>query len=694
MPRCAMKPELLLRLCWLLPLTAACAVRGGGSPEPGQPRLRALPEDAVPAAATLLRFEDQRLTGIGALSSLAAHPSPEVRRRAAMTLGRLRAIEGTGLLRTLLADPDSAVAASAAFALGHLGDTTAVPALAAVLFERPARSESVAAEAAAALGKLRTPAARDALGTILAHSPAGAAERVVGEALLAIWRYPRGPEVDAILPWTAARSPELRWRAAYALTRRPTPAAVPALIQLADDPDGLVRSMAMRGLTGPLADSAGVERSRAEAVLLRGIEDADYRVRISAIRSLGTHPGETAVRALDSLLPRGGHEAITAIEALAAAGQAARASAPRLEAVAADPAAAVALRTAALAALLPLDRPRAESVALRLAGDGSWRVRAAAGRTLAQVGPRGRGELVELLRDPDPRVSGIALEAAVDTAGGATLAPRALLVELVASADPRVRSAALRGLSHLRDAATLPLMLDAYGAAIQAGDTHGALAAIDALGVLASAGVPAANSFFQRFPRPEGFLVRQRAEHVFAEAAVRSWGPAGPIVTGRTADEYARIIVQTAVDPVRAGRFPTAVIETEVGVIVIELFSADAPLTVENFLTLAERGYFDGQEWPRVVPNFVVQGGDPRGDQFGGPGYEIRDEINRHRYLTGTVGMALSGPDTGGSQFFLTHSPQPHLDGGFTVFGRVVSGQEVVERVLAGERIHGVRVSR
>ena len=124
------------------------------------------------------------------------------------------------------------------------------------------------------------------------------------------------------------------------------------------------------------------------------------------------------------------------------------------------------------------------------------------------------------------------------------------------------------------------------------------------------------------------------------------------------------------------------------------MFADAAPLTTSNFLQLARIGYFDGQEWPRVVPNFVAQGGDPRGDTSGGPGYSIRDELNRSRFGTGTVGMALSGPDTGGSQFFITHSPQPHLDGGYTVFGRVLVGREVIEHIVPGERILSVEVIR
>ena len=97
-----------------------------------------------------------------------------------------------------------------------------------------------------------------------------------------------------------------------------------------------------------------------------------------------------------------------------------------------------------------------------------------------------------------------------------------------------------------------------------------------------------------------------------------------------------------------------------------------------------------GSTWHRVVPNFVVQDGDPRGDGWGGPGFALRDEVNPARYETGTVGMALSGPDTGGSQFFITHSPQPHLDGTYTVFGRVVSGLAALDAIGQGARIRSI----
>lgn len=116
-------------------------------------------------------------------------------------------------------------------------------------------------------------------------------------------------------------------------------------------------------------------------------------------------------------------------------------------------------------------------------------------------------------------------------------------------------------------------------------------------------------------------------------------------------------------------------------------------MTSWNFARLAERGYFDATTFMRVVPNFVLQGGDPRNDMSGGPGYAIRDEINPRPYLRGSVGMALAGLDTGGSQFFITHSPQPHLDGGYTVFGQVVGGMsKVADLVERGERVETILV--
>jgi cyclophilin family peptidyl-prolyl cis-trans isomerase len=109
-------------------------------------------------------------------------------------------------------------------------------------------------------------------------------------------------------------------------------------------------------------------------------------------------------------------------------------------------------------------------------------------------------------------------------------------------------------------------------------------------------------------------------------------------------------------------------------------------------VTLARAGYYRDVRFHRVVPNFVAQDGDPRGDGNGGPGYAIRDELNVQRYSRGAVGMALSGPDTGGSQYFLTLSAQPHLDARYTIFARVVEGFAVMDVLVQGDRIHDIVV--
>jgi len=154
----------------------------------------------------------------------------------------------------------------------------------------------------------------------------------------------------------------------------------------------------------------------------------------------------------------------------------------------------------------------------------------------------------------------------------------------------------------------------------------------------------------------------------------------GPASGRRTAATYRELIRRSA-----RPRF--AELHTRHGVARLELDCPTAPLTCLNFLQLVNQGFYDGLEFHRVVPDFVIQGGDPRGDGWGGPGYTIRDELSGQSFDRGVVGMALAGPDTGGSQFFITLSAQPHLDADFTAFGRVVDGLDVLGLIEQGDRI-------
>jgi cyclophilin family peptidyl-prolyl cis-trans isomerase len=151
-------------------------------------------------------------------------------------------------------------------------------------------------------------------------------------------------------------------------------------------------------------------------------------------------------------------------------------------------------------------------------------------------------------------------------------------------------------------------------------------------------------------------------------------------------------VVRDIVRPSLAGKPLRARLRTRRGNIDIDLLGVEAPLTVENLRHLSRLHYFRDIRWHRVVPGFVVQTGDPSGTGSGGPGYAIRDELSRVTYARGALGMALSGADTGGSQWFLTLTPQPHLDGRYTVFGRVTRGWVVLDEIVGGDMLLDVEI--
>jgi len=136
-------------------------------------------------------------------------------------------------------------------------------------------------------------------------------------------------------------------------------------------------------------------------------------------------------------------------------------------------------------------------------------------------------------------------------------------------------------------------------------------------------------------------------------------------------------------------------INTDKGQIILELYPEHAPKTVNNFIFLAQESFYDGVTFHRVIDNFMIQGGDPTGTGRGGPGYRFEDELagNPLRHESKVISMANAGPNTNGSQFFITHSPQPHLDGKHTVFGKVIRGEDVVDLIEQGDRMESVRIA-
>ncbi|HET7563995.1 MAG TPA: peptidylprolyl isomerase, partial [Gemmatimonadaceae bacterium] len=328
---------------------------------------------------------------------------------------------------------------------------------------------------------------------------------------------------------------------------------------------------------------------------------------------------------------------------------------------------------------------------------GDWRYRAAVAEaaTHATSVDRIREIALPLARDPDPRVRVAAYSVFAPHVDSAAMLRhqwrRDLMIWALGDWDYEVRAIAVGSLDGHASASEVPAVLRSYRLALQHDTVNDAEVA--AIRYIADAWRRDSLSFgdslrraIAALPVPADPMVRAAGRHT----SLFSGWPAAT-TPERPLDWYEQR-VRSLIVPALAGHLPHVDIVTERGIIALELDALDAPLTVDNFLSLARSGYYQNVRFHRVVPDFVVQDGDRRGDGSGGPAYTIRDELNRRRYDRGAVGMALAGPDTGGSQYFITLSPQPHLDGGYTVFGHVTSGYDALDAIVQGDRIAAIRV--
>jgi cyclophilin family peptidyl-prolyl cis-trans isomerase/HEAT repeat protein len=657
---------------------------------PASAQQGAVVEQLVP----LLAAEDARDFRPELYHRALAAPDSVVRRIAAVGAGRIGDPRAVPELVPILLDPDSTVRVAAAFGLGLLADTAAVQPLMDRLTGVPALDQPTALEALTALAKIGGGRVGEFFAGILGgRVPLTSPERgpLLQQAVLESWRLGADAPVTALLPFLEDTSLAIRWRATYTMSRLKAPAAANRLVLALRDPESVVRGFAARGLTRSYAESAGLAPASVAELLGRAAGDQNQQVRINALRSLAEYRDSTRVRDVLPLLddPFPNVQVQAAATAGALGGGEAVAALTRL----ARGTGLFAIRREALIGL-----SRADTAAFAAAAPGwresrDWRLRAAAAEGTAVARP---GASPWFLADRDGRVVAAGLQA---WAGGVEGPDRALLAagrRLLAHADAGVRSVAADIVSRVGDQADLPALVAAYRRTARDSFPDAALAALNAILAIRKSGAAGRArvdaEFLGVIGRPRDYLQRRWAEEHWPEAADR-WGPAYPIETGRTAQDYRDIAVRYIVGPDSLAR-PKAVIETEErGPIEIQLAGPEAPLTVASFVRLAARRFFDGNRWHRVVPNFVIQDGDPRGDGFGGPGGAIRDEINRLRYEGPMLGMALSGPDTGGSQWFINLSPQPHLDGTYTVFGKVVGGLAALVRITQGEVIRTIRVN-
>jgi cyclophilin family peptidyl-prolyl cis-trans isomerase/HEAT repeat protein len=622
------------------------------------------------------------------LAALVADADPRLRRRAAIAVGRVGLREGVPVLAPLLGDPDPEVRQAAAFALGLLGDPAAAPLLVPLLSDVEPVVRGRAADALGLIGAEDAAAAIGAMVTEYARSGAVAGMSADDE------RWPAPPEAEAFKlgvfalarlrayePLAAAvvdgsgRAVTTWWPVAYALQRTEDPRAAPVLMTLAAVPSRYTAAFAARGL-GHANDPAAID----VLVPLLDPERHPREVVASAIRACGQLRAQAAAARLGALAADARQEPnlrILTVATLGAIG-AAEEMPVVLDLITDD---WPALRAAALRAAAAIDPDHFTLILSGLEIDRHWAGRAALADALGGLAADIALErLMPLLEDPDRRVIPHVLRALVRLR--APEVERVLRTHLQ-EADYVIRQTAASLIGELKPAGGLAALQDAYREG-EPDATYGArAAAIQAMaGYGADAIAPVRAALGDR-----DWAVRVRALDLLA-----TLDPGGddrlaarPVPNAPPAryDDPALIAPRAS---------PHVFIETAKGTIQFELAVLDAPQTARNFIALARKGFFNGLPVHRVEANFVVQDGDPRGDGTGGPGYTIRDELNDRPYVRGTVGMALSWRDTGGSQFFVTHSPQPHLDGRYTAFGHVVEGMDVVDRLQVGDVIQQVRV--
>jgi cyclophilin family peptidyl-prolyl cis-trans isomerase/HEAT repeat protein len=682
--------------------------------------------------ATLLRItkaEDERRWDDD-LRSLFTNPNAAIRKRAALAAGRIGNEHSVAALSKLLEeDKDASVRAMAAFAIGEVESEAGANTLLAALkntstpVEVKARVIEALGKIAAALPREKEERQRELGAAILDALKTADNEQLILLGLTAALRSRPAKAGTTIARFLSHSNSRIREDAANVLARLRLNDGNDQLRKLlTTDTDPIVRANAARVL-GVTEDKPSFD-----AIVARATDDNDSRVRVNAIRALASLKD---ARAAETLLKRGeflGQRDLSARPAEINEILEIATTLGRLLAQKDDQAAVAWLHK--LNATLNHTAPEVELALVRIApsayladfgtGDPAkrevqriilldWRAAAGVAAGLGEIAAlpdsvKNKAELAataqSLLRAMlDYRNSGLTINTLVAVHSDYAIPD---VLRAFAAFKPQDLASVLRAQLNESDVIVRGTAADLLGELPPSEENTRALAAawprtandvlndaalsiLDALGKKKTA---EANELIKAGLKSNDHLIRRRAVALLkANGAGDFSSEIGTVQTRNTDADYKRALA-------RIGQTVRAVVTTSKGSFTIEFLPELAPLTVDNFVQLAQRGYFRNVTVHRVVPNFVIQDGDPRGDGNGGPGYQIRCEINQAIYDRATVGMALSGKDTGGSQWFVTHSPQPHLDGGYTVFGHVIAGMDVVDRIVRGDVIQSIAIKQ
>lgn len=622
--------------------------------------------------ADIAILEDERAIDTARVGQWTANSDPEVRARTAYAIGIIGDTAYRPFLTRLLDDDVRAVRLQAVFAAGQLADTNLVSRL---LQGSVDGDSAIKARSIEALSKMGNEAASRQLIAILADS----LEKSHFRALAAecINRLRDRVSFGALVAQAGNPDDMIRERVFFSLARRANPQALPFYLDGLKDANKQIRIYSLNALSRvgdrtvlpevlPLlgendwrvkyyclgvCDRLKAREAIPQIVALLDAKEHVY-VRQAAIRTLGDIDDSTAIKHLLPLLAdKDANLAGEALNAVAKLLQQGAVAYIRDFAASPDPL----RRQGAATACAQLKSTNSYDLPEMLTKDSQPMVRALAYQSLFQW------ELPDI-RD----------RSRLQALGDSDMVPVILACDQIAT-------------NHLYQ--LTPELLAAYERATVAGNAD-IKAAI--LGTFVEFGDSLTqsdrlNRIIQTALSDSNRAVRLTAERVATVLKI-AYAPSDTRYPSTiTRENY------LSVYPVSAAN-PMAEISTQKGTIKIELLRSAAPKAVANFIRLAKSGFYNGRVWHRVVPDFVVQDGCPRGDGWGGPGYEIRCEYNDLPYNTGSVGMATSGKDTGGSQYFICQSPQPHLNGRYTLFGNVVAGMDVVEKTEIGDSIKSVKI--
>lgn len=613
----------------------------------------------------LALWEDGRVTGNGRLFRYLESDNPLVRLRCVEVIGRIQDPQDAPRLFPFLKDRDERVVRETVFALGQIASEAA----AAVLIEfgrgAPPDMRLIVAEA---LGKIGGEEAIAAL-TEMLHAFQG---KLRSAAVMALARTADERALGGLLLALHDGDNKVVRRAVYALEKIKSKRVPPEVLPLIDHDDALVRAYAARTL-GKQKDAKSVDK------LIALLDEAEDRVLINAMNALASildgKKEKKVVAPLGRLLQDhpSHHVRKAAVVTMGAVGD--KSATDYLAQSILDENAAIRAESyKGLARVLGK-----QSVVFLSSGlkDGERMVRLAAIEAYGLAGEK--KELGLLLGTASEAPDRLARAAAVRALSHFKYDDvSAVLLQKLGDDDWVVATEAVNALGEIGDKKAVPSLIERYTARYDRVDKDVRLAILD---VLTGMKAPEAEGIAR-----EALDDGDKRMRLAGKALLERLEVAVPEIPGdrhfyeRDFDASRKVNLSLPLGERRAR------IRCEYGTVEIRLYGDDAVQTVANFTRLAARDFYKAGTFHRVVPNFVVQGGCPRGDGWGDAGYYIRSEFNRFHYQRGAVGIAHSGKDTGGTQFFITHSPQPHLDGRYTIFGRVTKGMEVVDKIRQGDR--------